>query len=66
MIPLLINVKVTGKGAKKAKLSVNAEDALTRGKGFEDNWQSVSLSLLSATRTRFALMSANPEDLGEK
>lgn len=34
MIPLLINVEVTGKGAKKAELSINAGDILMHGKGF--------------------------------
>lgn len=32
MIPLLINVEVTGKGAKKAELSLHAGNRLVHGK----------------------------------
>lgn len=42
MIPLLIKVAVTGKGAKKAELSTHAEDVLVRGKSFEHTEQSIS------------------------
>lgn len=42
MIPLLINVEVIGKGAKKAELPIRAEDGLVRGKGFEHTEQSTS------------------------
>lgn len=43
MIPLLINVEVTGKGAKKAELSINAKDVLVRGEGFDETLSEASL-----------------------
>lgn len=42
MIPLLINVEVTGKGAKKAELAINAEDVLEHGEGFEETLRKAS------------------------
>lgn len=45
MIPLLINVEVTGKGAKKKKteLSINAGDIFVHGKDFDEILSKVSL-----------------------
>lgn len=45
MIPLLINVEVTGKRSKKkkAEFSVNAKDILTCGKGFDETLSRASL-----------------------
>lgn len=43
MIPLLINVEVTGKGAKKTELSVNAGDIFVHGKDFDETLSKVSL-----------------------
>lgn len=44
MIPLLINVEVTGKGAKKAELSMHAGDTLARGKGSDEALSEAPLS----------------------
>lgn len=44
MIPLLINVEVTGKGAKKkTELSINAGDIFVHGKDFDEILSKVSL-----------------------
>lgn len=49
MIPLLINVEVTGKGAEKAELSINAEDVLVHGKGLAETLSKASLSASSSS-----------------
>lgn len=65
MIPLLINVEVTGKGAKKAELPTRAGDALVHGKGSDETpSKKAPLNAPSQPRgVRFALVPENLEDL---
>jgi len=65
MIPLLINVEVTGKGARKAELYTHAGDTLVRGKGPDEPPSKAPLSPLPATRAHFALVAENLEDFGK-
>lgn len=50
MIPLLINVEVTGKGARREALSINAGFRLIHGKGFDETLSTASLGLPSQPR----------------
>lgn len=45
MIPLLINVEVTGRGAKKEELPLNAEDILVLAEALMRREQSTPTSL---------------------
>jgi hypothetical protein len=65
MIPLLINVEVTGKGLKNPTFPCTQE-AGCAWNGFDETEQSASLLPPPATRTHFPLMSGNPEDYCEE
>lgn len=65
MIPLLINVEVTGKGPEKAELSMRAGDTLARGKGSDEALSEAPLSPSPGHKGTLRISGKEPRGLFE-
>lgn len=67
MIPLLINVEMTGKGVEKAELSINAGDVFVHREGFDETRSRASLSASPPRQVdTFHFLSEDLEDFWEE